>query len=129
MVADEVSGPVGLMACSSVETTLQTWLSLSLRRLGLERFASHHDRPGDTRHLIGERYGNQARRLPLEQSLNPSVVCRLLPIDDAKHRGGADHQKLAQIAIALLGDLAKPLLAAARVLPRHHTEPGGEMAS
>ena len=35
MVADEVSGPVGLMACSSLETTLQTWLSLSLRRLDL----------------------------------------------------------------------------------------------
>ena len=55
MVAGEVSGPLGLMACISFETTLQPLLLFSLRCLDLEGLAYHHGRPGDACHLVGER--------------------------------------------------------------------------
>jgi hypothetical protein len=45
------------------------------------------------------------------------------------HRGGADHQQLPEIAVALLGDAPEPVLAAGRVLARDQTQEGGELAA
>ena len=42
----------------------------------------------------------------------------------ADHCECASREQAAQIAIALLADTAKLVLAAARVLPRHETNPG-----
>lgn len=41
----------------------------------------------------------------------------------------ADDQHLAQVLVPSLGDSAKPLLAAARVLPRHKANPRDEVAT
>src|SRR6202046_4878832 len=46
----------------------------------------------------------------------------------AKRRAGAYDQKLAQVAVAHLGDAPEPLLAPARVLARRQAEEGGEFA-
>ena len=48
-------------------------------------------------------------------------------VSDDRRR--TDDEQPAQIAIALLGDAAEPLLAAGRVLPRNESDPGGELAS
>lgn len=45
------------------------------------------------------------------------------------HRRHADDEQLTQIAVAHLGGPAEADLAAARVLARHQTEPGREMAT
>src|SRR5271165_1062352 len=46
----------------------------------------------------------------------------------AKRRAGAHHQKLAQVAVAHLGDAPEPRFAAGRVLARRQAEEGGELA-
>src|ERR1700693_3035647 len=45
-----------------------------------------------------------------------------------KRRAGAYDQKLAQVAVAHLGDAPKPRFAAGRVLARRQAEEGGELA-
>src|ERR1700692_4148698 len=45
-----------------------------------------------------------------------------------KRRAGAYDQKLAQVAVPLLGDAPKPRFAAGRVLARRQAEEGGELA-
>jgi len=42
---------------------------------------------------------------------------------------GAGDQQPSQVAIALLGDAAEPVLAAGRMLLRHQSNPGGKVAS
>src|SRR5271165_617905 len=46
----------------------------------------------------------------------------------AKRRAGTDHQELAQVAIAHLGDPPETLLAPGRALARRQAEEGGELA-
>jgi hypothetical protein len=48
---------------------------------------------------------------------------------DAQRRRAADHQHLAQVSIALLGDGAESFLAAARVLSWRQPKPGRKVAS
>jgi hypothetical protein len=48
-----------------------------------------------------------------------------LGVSDDGH--GADEQQLAQIAVSLLGDPAKPFFATARVLARNKTNPCGKV--
>src|SRR6266446_9248222 len=57
----------------------------------------------------------------------PLVSAMFLRIADDGHCAG-DEQP-SQVSIALLGDAAKPILAAGRVLLRHQPDPGGEIAS
>src|ERR1700731_1513320 len=45
-----------------------------------------------------------------------------------KRRAGAYDQKLAQVAVAHLGEAPKPRFAAGRVLARRQAEEGGELA-
>src|SRR6202142_1573295 len=45
----------------------------------------------------------------------------------AQRRAGAHHQKLAQVAVAHLGDPPEPRFAAGRVLTRRQAEEGGEL--
>jgi hypothetical protein len=45
--------------------------------------------------------------------------------DDGERAG---HEQAAQIAVTLLADIAEPVLASARVLFRHDTDPGREVA-
>src|SRR5258705_10137639 len=50
-----------------------------------------------------------------------------LGIADDGHCAGVEQPP--QVSLALLGDAAKPILAAGRVLLRHQPDPGGEIAS
>ena len=79
---------------------------------------------GDARHLVRQRHRHDQARPPGEQRPQPRVgLDRPGP---AQHRLGADDQEPAQLGIAPLADLAQARLAAARVLPRHQSEPGRE---
>src|ERR1700676_1464722 len=49
----------------------------------------------------------------------------LVVTDDGERAG---HEQAAQIAVTLLADIAKPVLASTRVLLRHDTDPGREVA-
>ena len=57
------------------------------------------------------------------------------PMLGAMHLGVANdgecagHEQAAQIAITLFADIAEPVLASTRVLLRHDTDPGREVAS
>ena len=46
----------------------------------------------------------------------------------ADDRERASHEQAAQIAVTLLADMAKPVLAPARMLLRHQPNPGREVA-
>lgn len=54
---------------------------------------------------------------------------RAVDLGVADHGECARREQTAQVAIALLADTAKLVLAPARVLPRHQPDPGGEVAS
>ena len=49
-----------------------------------------------------------------------------LSVTDDRKRAG--HKQAAQIAVTLFADIAEPVLASARVLFRHNTDPGREVA-
>ena len=85
-------------------------------------------RPGDARHSVGQRNCNEHPRLARQHTGQPRVR-RLatsggVPYD--RHR--ARDQKPPEVALAHLGYLAQPGLAAGRVLPWNEPEPCGEVA-
>src|SRR5690242_10997336 len=75
-------------------------------------FAPAQHGPGDARHLIGERHGDQPRRLAVEQPAQPGDPAGDVLALVADQAGGADHQKTTEIAVAGFGDAAEPLFAA-----------------
>ena len=50
-----------------------------------------------------------------------------LGVTDDRKRAG--HKQAAQIAVTLFADIAEPVLASARILLRHDTDPGSEVAA
>src|SRR5882757_3971388 len=81
-----------------------------------------HDRPSDARHLVGNRNGDELRRLLGQQPHDPGMLLRMLP--SVSNNGCCtDDEQPSEIAIPLLGDAAEPLLATRRVLPRHKSDP------
>src|SRR5271157_329190 len=52
----------------------------------------------------------------------------VMPFAGGERGAGAHHQKLAQVAVAHLGDPPEPRFAAGRVLARRQAEEGGELA-
>lgn len=91
-----------------------------------ERLASAHHRPRDPRHLVGDRNRDHARRTPLEERVGPGRKLGLVAAM-ADHGGRAEHEELAQIRVALLRDLPHMDLAAGPGLPRHQTDPAGQV--
>ena len=94
--------------------------SSKLRRSIVSSFG--HDRPSDTRHLVGNGNGDELGRLLGQQPHDPGMLLRILP-GVSHNRCCTDDEQPSEIAISLLGDAAEPLLAARRVLPRHKSDP------
>ena len=64
-----------------------------------------------------------------QQRRDPGGESAVAFAGDAQRRGAPDHQHLSHVSVALLGDGAELLLAAARVLPRRQPKPRREVAS
>src|SRR5580700_3077566 len=94
--------------------------------------APGHQREDDAGDLVGERHRCQLELvldgLALEHAARPWAHAVVVAFAMTKRRAGAYDQKLAQIAVAHLGDAPEPLLAPARVLARRQAEEGGELA-
>ena len=97
----------------------QLWFFVSL--------SANHDRPGHPRDLVGERNCRHLCRSAIHYSGEPRSfgAVRSCVANDG-HRAG--DEKPSQIAIALFGDTAEPLLAAGRVLLGYQTDPGRKTA-
>src|SRR5262245_2785574 len=94
----------------------------------LVSLAANHDGPGHPRDPVGERNCSHlcgsARHYSCEPRSRRAVLSR---ISNDGH--SASNQQPSQVAIALLGDTAEPLLAAGRMLVRTQPDPGGNVAS
>src|SRR5271165_771021 len=70
--------------------------------------APGHQHGDDARDLVGDRHRGQLElvfdRLALEQRARPQTQGVVMTSAMAKGRAGADHQELAQVAVAHLGD-------------------------
>lgn len=97
----------------------------SRHRHGPEVLLTHHHRPADTRHLVGQGDSRHFAMLGLEQLRQLWVLSGALAV---QHRHGAVHQQTAQITVAPLADRAKLRLAARAVLPGRQAQRGGEVA-
>src|SRR5215469_9458073 len=88
-----------------------------------------HHRPGHPGELVREsnrrNLGRPARQQGSEPGPMPGAI-NLGVADNGERSGG---EKAAQIAVTLLADAAKPVLAAARVLPGHEPDPGREVSA
>src|ERR1700722_1546498 len=111
-------------------------LSNSFVRSGRDRptvvlAAPRHQHEDDARDLVGERHRGQIElvfdRLALEHPACPQAHGVVMAFAMTKRRAGAYDQKLAQIAVAHLGDAPEPRFAAGRVLARCQAEEGSEL--
>ena len=86
------------------------------------------ERPGQTRVLSGQRHSGDIHvAAPLEAS-RPGTLGIGLLVDDAQVGAGAVHEERAHGAITLLGDRAKPCLAATQMLSRGEAQGSGIVA-
>src|SRR6185369_12308449 len=95
----------------------------------LVAFAPGHHGPDHPRHLVGECDGGNLDRPPRQQCRKPGPMRGAVDLRIANDGERAGHEQAAQIAIALFADIAEPVLAPARVLLRHQSNPGREVAA
>jgi len=115
-----------LSALSNLVGVVAPCLVLCDDRLPVPLPACHQcpDHPGG---FVGKRDRCDFGRSPFHKLHKPwSPGSISLGIADDRHR--TDHEHLAQIPITCLGDAAELLLASARVLLWHKSDPGGEAA-
>src|SRR6516165_377900 len=84
--------------------------------------------PGDTGHLIGERYGHDLERSPCQELRQPGIFLRVM-FGPPQHRMRSDHKNAPEVAIALLGDRSKLLFASGRILSRYEPNPGRKITT
>src|SRR5271167_357568 len=102
---------------------------LSRKRDGfLVSLAPSHHGPDHSGDLVGERYCGNLRRPPCQQGCEPGPMFGAMDLDVTDDSKRAGHEQAAQIAITLFADIAEPVLASTRVLFRHNTDPGREVA-
>src|SRR4029077_19373598 len=92
-------------------------------------FVPGHHRPCHPGEFVGERDGGNLGGSPRQQCGEPGSMLRAVDLGIADHGERAGGEQAAQIAIALLADTAKLILAPARVLLRHEPDPGREVSS
>ena len=103
---------------------------LSRKRDGfLVSLAPGHHGPDHSRDFVGKRDSRNLRRSPRQQCREPGPMFGAMDLGITDDRKCAGHKQAAQIAVTLLAYIAKPVLASTRVLFRHHTDPGREVAS
>src|SRR6516162_8087094 len=86
--------------------------------------------PGDAGELVGERDRQHVVMQPRLGSFDPGFEPVALPaLRPDQHHPGRLHEQDAQVAIATLGYLTEDGAGAGRDLPRHQSEPGGEVAA
>src|SRR5882757_3158429 len=68
-------------------------------------------------------------RPPRQQCRQPGPMFGAMDLGVTDHSKRAGHEQAAQIAVTLFADIAEPVPASARVLLRHDTDPGREVAS
>src|SRR5258706_8593991 len=114
--------PVGAVSCFISELSSKSdGLSVALP-LG-------HHRPRHPRDLVGQGDGRDLGRPTLEQGGEPRPVSGAMDLGVSNDGERTGTKQGAQISIAFLGDAAELLLAAARTLFRHQSDPGREIAS
>ena len=90
--------------------------------------AVRQQRPGHARHLIGECHRDDLEGSAGQEAREPEIFLRVL--HGATQDGmRADDENTSQIAVALLGDRSKLLLAPGRILSRHQPNPSRKIAS
>ncbi len=87
-----------------------------------------HLRPGDARHLVGQRHRYQPDRTALQDPSGPNPGGAVPSWSAMNHRGGSQHQQSAYLPVARLGDPTKADFAARRVLTWHKAKPGGKVS-
>src|SRR5437763_1917040 len=85
--------------------------------------------PGDARQFVGNGYHDFVARSTLGQSVYPLPEPPAVVLDAKQDGSGAVDQHATQINVAALADAVEFLLAPGGVLPRHHPNPGCEVAS
>ena len=86
-------------------------------------FVPDHHGPGHPGEFVGKRYGSDLGGSPRQQSSEPGPMPGAVDFGIADHCKRASREEAAQIAIALLADIAKLVLTPARVLLRHEPRP------
>src|SRR5258705_2144408 len=94
----------------------------------LVSLALDHHGPDHSRELVGERDSSNLGRWPLQQCREPGPMFGAMDLGVTDDRERASHEQAAQIAVTLFADIAEPVLASTRVLLRHDTDPGREVA-
>ena len=91
-------------------------------------FAPAQHGPGDARGRVGHREQHDVGRPAGEQAGEPGRADLLLASRPAEMGARTMHQQASDVAVSALGNMPEPLLAAARVLLRYQTQPGGDLA-
>ena len=107
------------------------------RDLGLHRkrdgllitLAPSHHGPGHSGDLVGKRDGGNLRRPPCKQCREPGSMLGAVDLGVADDGECTGHEQAAQIAITLLADTSKSVLAPARVLLRNEPNPSRQVTS
>src|SRR6266481_399589 len=86
-----------------------------------------HITPVTRRDLVGERDGGNLRWPPRQQCPEPGPMLGAMDLGVADNGERTGHEQAAQIAVTLLADPAKPVLAPTGVLLRNEPNPGREI--
>jgi hypothetical protein len=92
-------------------------------------FSAGQNGPGDARQFVGNGYHDFVARSTLGKSMHPLPEPSGVVLDAKQYRAGTVDQHATQINVAALADAVEFLLAPGGVLPRHHPNPGCEVAS
>ena len=115
-VADWHGCVTGLCSLQLRRADLSACSRFLCRRRSSIRLAPRHHRPGDPRHLVGQRDCRNLGRAPLHQLHQPWMarVAELLGASD--HGERADDEQLSKVSVPCLADAAQLLLTAGGVL-------------
>ena len=86
-------------------------------------------RPSDAGVLVRERHGSDVLVAPIKQPLKPPIRGVGPAFGNPHHRTRPVDQQRAQVNVPALADPKECFLAAARVLPGHEPEEGGELVN
>src|SRR5260370_705731 len=94
----------------------------------LYRSPPGHHGPDHSGDFVGERDSRNLGRPPRQQGREPGPMFGAMDLGVTDDRERAGHEQAAQIAVTLFAYIAEPVLASTRVLLRHNTDPGREVA-